>query len=133
MPDSADPQQTGQNAMQVENYEQEFPQLSQVDDATSPTSFKNAENNSPEPSSPDNYNNGEAFAEADRDGARDPQEGIGAGAEVYANTGGAIPLPYCGPLLPGNQQNHATNYDVPMAPRTAAAAVGPPNVSNTAS
>jgi len=44
-------------------------------------------------------------------------------------TNAAIPLPYAGPFLPGNQQQ--SNYDVPVAPVSQAAAVGAPDESNT--
>ena len=80
--------------MQVENYDQDFPELGQGDGANSPTSFKNGQEDGA-----DGYKlDGEGPSDATRGDVDEPQD-----AEV-ANTGAATPMGYQGPLAPGNQQ-----------------------------
>ena len=113
--------------MEAENYQQDFPSLDKVDSGNSPM----AGNNSDEArQDPQETNMGNQWGYEDSSQVADPNV--------------AIPMPYVGPLLQG--QNRSTvpeSYDVPrnegatqtgdipMAPTSQADAVGPPNQNNT--
>lgn len=113
-------------AMAVDsNYENEFPALDALDEGTSPTSMYRVDSEpqhhasvrAQEPS-PECEPQADFKQPGQSTTERDPNQ--------------AIPLPYAGPLLPQSQpQASQLDYDVPMAPPSQAAAVGPPSQQNT--
>ena len=120
-----------QNAMPVDNYDKDFPALTQ-DGATSPKGGQ--DNDTLEPASPSGSENGEFQKQSDN---QDPLEVENANnndkaEEELTNTAEAIPLPYHGPLLPGNEQAQTPRHDgVPLPPKSAISDIGAPNESNT--
>ena len=128
-----------QNAMPVDNYDKDFPALTQ-DGATSPKGGldnfgDDADELDPrEPASPGGSGNGEYQKQSDN---QEPLEVENANdndkaEEELTNTAEAIPLPYHGPLLPGNEQTQTPRHDgVPLPPKSAIADIGAPNEGNT--
>lgn len=105
-------------------YENDFPALDALDEQTSPIEANR------QPEGPPLHSYASDFGGRVREPS--PQDPDELYSTALNQATGVNQSQYSGPYAPGNQQQPGGSYDVPMAPASQAAAIGPPNEFNTA-